>query len=97
MDQGRAACLALVGDDEDECDVSCCHLARDQDPGDPLDVAMSYSNIQYTKRRLFSTKRRSRCEHACSATSTGRGRLLPEHRYSVPSPGKQSRGNRDVH
>ena len=34
MVQGRAACLALVGDDEDECDVSCCHLARYQDPGD---------------------------------------------------------------
>ena len=29
-----SACLALVSDDEDECDVSCCHLARYQDPGD---------------------------------------------------------------
>ena len=49
MVQGRAACLALVGDDEDECDVSCCHLARYQDPGDHPDVVMSYRNEMATK------------------------------------------------
>ena len=75
MDQGRAACLALVGDDEDECDVSCCHLARYQDPGDHPDVVMSYRNIQYTKRR-FSTRGHLIPEYCCSVpeggyTSTG--------------------------
>ena len=60
MVQGRGACLALVGDDEDECDVSCCHLARYQDPGDHPDVAMSYSNIQCTRRGAWSARKGAR-------------------------------------